>query len=93
MEIKTIPVESKKMQKKMLNLPWHLYKKNPYWVPPLRISLKHIFSPGHPFYQTARTRMFVASCKEEGVKGRIMGIINDVHNDFHGEKCGFFWFF
>ena len=76
----------------MFDLPWQLYKEDPYWVPPLRVSLKHLFSPKHPFYDNARTRMFMAS-SNQGIEGRIMGIINDAHNDFHGEKCGFFGFF
>ena len=92
MSLEVISVENKKMQKKMFDLPWQLYDKDPYWVPPLRVSLKHLFSPKHPFYRNARTKMFVASSKE-GIKGRVMGIVNDAHNNFHEEKCGFFGFF
>ena len=92
MSLEVFSVENKRMQRKMFDLPWKLYDKDPYWVPPLRVSLNHLFSPKHPFYQNARTKMFVASSKQ-GIKGRIMGIINDAHNNFHEEKCGFFGFF
>ena len=92
MSMEVIAVGNKKMQRKMFDLPWRLYKKDPYWVPPWRMTLNHLFSPRHPFYENARTRMFVAISKK-GIEGRIMGIVNNTHNDFHGEKCGFFGFF
>ena len=85
-------MEDRKMKQEFLTLPWSLYRHDRYWVPPLKSSLSHIFSSGHPFYETARTKMFMAKADGRGV-GRIMAIINDAHNDFHKEECGFFGFF
>jgi hypothetical protein len=46
----------------------------------------------NPFFQHARVRHFLA-LRDGRPVGRITGIVNDLHNDFHSEKTGFFGFF
>ena len=46
----------------------------------------------HPFYKTADAEMFLAF-RNGRVVGRIMAILNHAHNEFHGERAGFFGFF
>jgi len=77
---------------KFVNLPWSIYRNDPHWVPPLKIAIKDLMAPKHPFYETSQCRTFLAM-QDGKVLGRIMGIINHEHNKFHQEKCGFFGFF
>lgn len=85
-------VQTKKDLKKLLDLPWKLYRNDPKWVAPLRMALKDIFNPKHPFYETSRTKSWLAL--DKGVEvGRVMAVVNDHHNKFHSEKTGFFGFF
>jgi GNAT superfamily N-acetyltransferase len=79
--------------RQFINLPYRLYKGDAYWVPPLRISQRDILNTRkHPFYRTSDVEMLLAVV-EGRVAGRIMAILNHAHNDFHGERAGFFGFF
>ncbi len=78
--------------KDFIKLPWKIYRNNPYWVPPLRKDVSELLSPKHPFYRHAERKLFL--CLRNGIPaGRIVGIVNHRHNEFHGEKAGFFGFF
>jgi hypothetical protein len=79
--------------KQFLELPYSLYRKDPYWVPPLRIAQKELFDrKKHPFYAHAEVQCFLARRDGKPV-GRIAGIHDRNYNEFHGEKAGFFGFF
>jgi hypothetical protein len=82
----------KKWKQAFIDCPWNIYQADSFWVPPLRLTVEDILSPSHPFYQTAKTKSWVALSQGK-VLGRIMAIINQAHNDFHHEKCGMFGFF
>ena len=79
--------------KEFIELPYTLYRNDPYWVPPLRMAVKELLDRGkHPFYSNAEVEFFVA--RQDGrVKGRVAAIIDRAHNKFHGESAGFFGFF
>ena len=76
----------------LINVPWEIYREDPNWVPPLKIAVKDLLSPKHPFFETSVIKCWVA---RRGVKaiGRIVAIINRSHIEYSGEKCGFFGFF
>ncbi|MDC0255271.1 hypothetical protein OAK75_10230 [Bacteriovoracales bacterium] len=76
----------------LIEVPWKIYAKDPNWVPPLKMTIKDIFNPKHPFYETSKIKSWVAK-KEGKLVGRIVAIINHKHNEFHKEPCGFFGFF
>lgn len=76
----------------LINVPWELYKKDPNWVPPLKIAVKDLFNPKHPFFETSVIKCWVAE-QNGKVIGRIAAIINRAHIEYSGEKCGFFGFF
>jgi len=79
--------------KEFVELPYVLYRNDPYWVPPLRIAVKELLDRRkHPFYANAEAEFFLARRKGETV-GRIAAIIDHAHNRFHGENAGFFGFF
>jgi GNAT superfamily N-acetyltransferase len=87
------PVETRSQQRRFLRLPWEIYRDTPQWVPPLvQAAKRHIGFARDPFYDRGQSRSFLAT--REGVDiGRITAIVNDAHNEQHGERLGFFGFF
>ena len=86
-------VQSKNDLRKFIKLPFRLYKNDPYYVPHLISDRKKFLDKqANPFFQHARASYFLAYKDDEPV-GRIAGIVNDLHNEFHNEKTGFFGFF
>lgn len=92
MTIEIKEVCTKLQEKDFINLSWELYKNDKTWIPPLKISLKEIFNKKHPFYTAGKMKRFLAY-KDGKVVGRIAAIINQEHNKFYQDKCGFFGFF
>jgi ribosomal protein S18 acetylase RimI-like enzyme len=69
-----------------------IYRGDPNWVPPLRDDVARVFADKNPFFRHAEMQLFVARRENEDV-GRIAAILDRNHNEFHGEKTGFFGFF
>jgi ribosomal protein S18 acetylase RimI-like enzyme len=69
-----------------------IYRDDPNWVPPLRDDVARVFADKNPFFRHAEMHLFVARRENEDV-GRIAAILDRHHNEFHGEKTGFFGFF
>jgi len=87
------PVKTSRDLRRFIDLPYHFYRDDPNWVPPLRIAQKDILNKRkHPFYKTSDAEMFLA-IRDGAVVGRIMAILNRAHNEFHSEHVGFFGFF
>ena len=79
--------------KGFIRLPWRIYAGNAAWVPPLVADQEKFFDRSkNPFFKHARAQYFMALKDGEAV-GRITAHVDDNHNAFHGEKCGFFGFF
>ena len=88
------PVRTRREKKRFLELPWELYRDNPYWVPPLRMNQKELVNfKRHPFYKEGEICTFLAY--REGVEcGRIAAIHNRAHNRAHpDQQRGFVGFF
>ena len=91
--VEVAPLRGRTDQREFLELPYRLYRSNPFWVPPLRLAQKDILNTKrHPFYKTADVELFLAR-REGRIVGRIMAILNRAHNEFHSERAGFFGFF
>lgn len=87
-------VTSKGDREVFIDLPFRLFPRDafPNWVPPLRVSVRDVLAPSHPFWREASCALFLA--KRAGVVvGRIAAIENRAHNRFHGDQTGFFGFF
>ena len=78
--------------REFMDLPYRLYREDPYWVPPVRYFQKQLFSPKHPFHEHADVEFFIALDSRGRTAGRIVSIVNHAHNDYHHEKTGFFGF-
>ena len=91
--IEVVAVEGKKALKEFVELPYALYRDDPYWVPPLRIAVKELLDRAkHPYYANAEAEFFLA--RQDGqVVGRIAAIIDRAHNRVHEENAGFFGFY
>ncbi len=91
--IREINLSNKKELNEFIELPWSIYKTDPYWVPPLKMALKDVLNiKKHPFYKTARIKTWVAE-KDKQVVGRIMAINNHSYNKFQDTKIGHFGFY
>ena len=92
-EVSIVEVKSAYDKKRFIEFPYELLSGNKYWVEPLRFDVKNnLDTMKNPFYKHARLKLWLA-VSEGKVVGRIAGIINDNHNEFHSEKTGFFGFF
>ena len=91
MEITT--VEGGSELKDFIDLPWRIYADYPNWVPPLKKEVRRMLDPRrHPFGEFSERILFLARRGTETV-GRIAGIIDRHHNEFHGEQMGIWGFF
>lgn len=86
-------VSDRRRLREFLRLPWKLYAGDPYWVPPLLADQRKLLDPRrHPFYRNARRELFLARRGGE-VCGRVAAIVDELHNQTHGDRTGFFGFF
>jgi hypothetical protein len=86
-------VEGKGDLLKFIKLPSKLYKNEKNFIPYLISDrLKFFDEKKNPFFQHSRVAFYLAYKNGELV-GRITAIINDLHNEYHNEKIGFFGFF
>jgi GNAT superfamily N-acetyltransferase len=87
------PVETRRERQQFLMLPWDLYRGDPQWIPPLRTNQQELvgYKP-HPFYDHAEGQTFLALQDGRPV-GRVLALINRVHNRQYNEQRGFFGFF
>lgn len=75
-----------------IKFPYQVYKNDANWVPPQIKNVQFILGEKNPFWEHAEKVLFLLKDKNK-VVGRIGGIINYNHNNFHRENCGFFGFF
>ncbi|MFA7421090.1 MAG: hypothetical protein WCZ90_15515 [Melioribacteraceae bacterium] len=86
-------IHTKKEIKSFIKFAWNIYKDNPYWVAPLIFDKMRILDiENHPFYKHASAEFFIAE-KDGVMVGRIAAIKNDLHNQVHEDKAGFWGFF
>jgi GNAT superfamily N-acetyltransferase len=91
-QIKIMPVETRGDLEAFIRLPWAIYRGNPAWVPPLLADQRKMLDrKRNPFFQHARAQYFLA-LRDGQAAGRISAHVDDNHNSFHSEKCGFFGF-
>jgi hypothetical protein len=91
--IKEIDLNNKKNKKAFIELPWSIYKNDPYWVAPLKMAVNDLLNiTKHPFYKTAHVKTWLA-IKDNTVVGRIMAIHNFAFNKYENNKVGHFGLF
>jgi hypothetical protein len=87
------PVLTPRERLAFIHFMWEVYKDDPYWVPPLISErVEFLDKERHPFHQHSEVALFMAHRDGRPV-GTIAAILNRRHNEFHGEKVGFFGLF
>lgn len=90
--IREIDLSKKKDLAAFVDLPWSIYKNDPYWVGPLKMAVKDLLNPKHPFYKTADIKAWLAEDNGKAI-GRIMAIHNHSYNKYVANSVGHFgWF-
>src|SRR5690606_64120 len=86
-------VKNKKDLKAFVKFPFRLYKKSPYWVPPLIDEEMESFDPDkNPAYKNGEAQLYLAY-KDGVIAGRIAVIINHLEVDeMQKRKIRFGWF-
>jgi GNAT superfamily N-acetyltransferase len=88
-----VPVTTPAQRDAFIRLPFRLYRDDPNFVPPIVSSEKKMLDPKrNPFYQHAEAAHFLAE-HDGKIVGRISGIVNRAHNEFHKETTGFWGYF
>jgi GNAT superfamily N-acetyltransferase len=91
--IEVRPVAGRADLDRFIKLPWRVYADDPLWVAPLITEVREVLNPvKHPFYRHGDVETFLAFRNGE-VVGRIAAIVNRAHNEFHGDRMGFFGLF
>ena len=76
-----------------IKFPWQIYRNDPFWVPPLMVERKEFLDrKKNPFFKHADVVLYLARRNGRTV-GRIAGIVNHNHVEYHQEKVGFFGLF
>ncbi len=92
-ETTIIEVRTRRDRKRFLELPWTLYRNDPFWIPPLRIDQKELVGyTKSPFYEHNAVQTFLAVQGNRPV-GRIAAIDNVGHTQRYNDHTGFFGFF
>lgn len=77
---------------RFLAVPYRIYGGDPNWVAPLQDDLRKVFTDANPLFEHAEMQLWVAEDAGRDV-GRIAGILDRAHNEFHRERTAFFGFF
>ena len=78
-------------RKEFIGFPFHLYKEEPQWIPPLRSGVDSQLSPANPFFKYGRARNFLYRKGRETL-GRVSAILNPEARS-GDEQVGYFAFF
>lgn len=92
MSLEIVPVTTRKHFRDFLRVPFQLHKNDSNWVPPLNTVVKKNFDKKNPFLKNATMQSWIAYKNSKPI-GRITGIINRTHNEFHNENIAFWGFF
>ena len=92
-EIELAPVSrSSRDVARFLQVSYSIYREDPYWVAPLLMDLKKVFTEANPLFAHAKMQLWVARQGGRDV-GRIAGIVDEHHNKLAEEAAAFFGFF
>ena len=93
MSLEVAPVAGGRDLRAFIAFPYRLFRGDPLWVPPLRRDVRTRLTPSKsPFFDHADAKHFMAR-RNGRVVGRISAVENRLHNEFHGDRVGFFGFF
>ncbi len=90
MDIIQVDTGNARQVRLFLDLPFHLYRDTPQWVPPLASEARRALDRRrHPFYRHSDAAFFLAVDAGRAV-GRLAVLDNRNYNDFNRERTAFF---
>ena len=78
--------------RRFLNVAYPIYDGDPHWVAPLLMDLEKVFTDANPLFQHAEMGLWVAVQGGRDV-GRIAGIVDQHHLQYHHDGAAFWGFF
>jgi len=90
-EIVSLPRDARNVLR-FLKVSYGIYRDDPYWVAPLLMDLKKVFTDENPLFEHAEMALWVATQNGRDV-GRIAGILDQAHNHAQKDHAAFFGFF
>jgi hypothetical protein len=92
--VEIVPVSDGRGLDRFIAFPYDHYRTDPLWVPQLRRDVRTLLSPAkNPFFQHAEAQYWTARRPDGRTVGRIGAIKNDMHNQEHQDRVGFYGFF
>jgi GNAT superfamily N-acetyltransferase len=87
-----VPVDTPRLRRAFIDLPYRLYAGDPHFVPPLRRDEHRRLDPRrNPFFDHAEVTLSIATGGGR-IVGRIGAIDDRLHNQLHGERITWFGF-
>jgi hypothetical protein len=77
---------------RFLRVSYGIYRDDPYWVAPLLMDLKKVFTDSNPLFEHAEVALWVAARNGRDV-GRIAGILDRHYQQVRQDNAAFFGFF
>src|ERR1041385_6544900 len=77
---------------RFLQVSYRIYHNDSFWVAPLLMDLKKVFTDANPLFHHAEMQLWIATKAGRDV-GRIAGVIDQTHNRIANEQAAFFGFF
>ncbi len=91
--IQEVDLSKKKPVRQFIEFPFHLYRNDPYWVPPLWVDMETQLSlRKNPFFEHSEADFFLAF-QDGRVVGRIAALENRNFNQYHASKKAQFYDF
>ncbi len=91
-KLQVVRVTTSRDLDQFIDLPFTLYRNDPYWVPPLKKEMRAVLSDENPFLRHGDMELFLVK-DNETVVGRIAAIVDHSFVDLYKEKVGYFGFF
>lgn len=93
METRILDTTKKKDIRLFKSLPFRLYNKNPYWVPPIPGEIEFAMDRNrHPFYAHSEADFIIVQSGRK-ILGRIAVLHNKNYCEFHKVNTGFFYYY
>jgi GNAT superfamily N-acetyltransferase len=77
---------------RFLEVSYGIYRDDPYWVAPLLMDLKKVFTDANPLFAHAEMQLWVARAGGRDI-GRIAGIVDHHYNQAAKDNAAFFGFY
>lgn len=93
LSLEQVDTTDKKQVERFIDVPFHIYKDIPQWVPPIRLDVRDTLDrKKHPFYEHSTADFFIVMRDGRDV-GRIAALENSNYNAAHDSRTGQFYFF